>query len=256
MADILEEIIAHKREELSLAKLKKRSMKAALAKSPSGIIAEFKRKSPSKGWIREEALAEDVVSGYAASGAAAVSILTDRKYFGGDIDYIRRVRPLVPDLPILRKEFIIDAHQVHEAKTYGADAILLIAAALGKTEYSDLLSTARSLGLEVLLEVHDSRELSYLEAGIPDMLGVNNRALGTFRTDVGHSFSIAAMMRAAVADIPEEEKPLLVSESGISDPAVVRELRAAGFRGFLVGERFMREEDPAGALARFISELC
>lgn len=256
MVDILEEIIADKREELSATKRKARSMKAALAGSTSGIIAEFKRKSPSKGWIREDALPEAVVPGYAASGAAAVSILTDGKYFGGDIGYIRRVRPMVPDLPILRKEFIIDGYQVHEAKASGADAILLIAAALGRKEYSDLLSTAHSLGLEVLLEVHDREELSYLQDGIPDMLGVNNRSLGTFHTDVSHSLSIAEEMVGATGHIPEAERPLLVSESGISDPAVVRELRQAGFQGFLIGEFFMRQADPAKALASFISGLC
>ena len=252
----MEEIIACKRKELDAVRRKTRSMKEALAASRSGIIAEFKRKSPSKGWISPEARPEDVVPGYAGAGAAAVSILTDEKYFGGHIGFISQVRNLVPELPLLRKEFVIDRYQIYEAKSAGADAVLLIAAALKKEQYADLLQVSQQLGLEVLLEVHDSSELSFLEAGIPDMLGVNNRSLGTFHTDVRHSFEIAGLMRSAVGSLPEDQRPVLVSESGISLPSVVKELRDAGFRGFLIGECFMREEDPASALERFIRELC
>lgn len=255
MADILEEIIADKRADLAATRKKSRSMKRSLAESSSGIIAEFKRKSPSKGWIHADAKAEIVVPQYAEGGASAVSILTNEKYFGGSPAFIQAVRASVPDLPILRKEFIIDEYQVYEAKAIGADAILLIAAALTPDHYSALLHTAHSLGLEVLLEVHAPEELSYLDAGIPDMLGVNNRSLGTFHTDVNHSFEIARQMQAAVAHLSDAERPVLVSESGISSPDIVRQLRSVGFRGFLIGECFMKETEPGEALRQFISKL-
>lgn len=255
MADILEEIIADKRANLAATRKKSRSMKRSLAESSSGIIAEFKRKSPSKGWIHADAKAEVVVPQYAEGGASAVSILTNEKYFGGSPAFIQAVRASVPDLPILRKEFIIDEYQVYEAKAIGADAILLIAAALTPDHYSALLRTAHSLGLEVLLEVHAPEELSYLDAGIPDMLGVNNRSLGTFHTDVNHSFEIARQMQAAVAHLSDAERPVLVSESGISSPDIVRQLRSVGFRGFLIGECFMKEKEPGEALRQFISRL-
>lgn len=255
MADILEEIIAAKRADLAATRKKSRSMKRSLAESSSGIIAEFKRKSPSKGWIHADAKAEIVVPQYAEGGASAVSILTNEKYFGGSPAFIQAVRASVPDLPILRKEFIIDEYQVYEAKAIGADAILLIAAALTPDHYSALLRTAHSLGLEVLLEVHALEELSYLDAGIPDMLGVNNRSLGTFHTDVNHSFEIARQMQAAVAHLSDAERPVLVSESGISSPDIVRQLRSVGFRGFLIGECFMKETEPGEALRQFISRL-
>lgn len=255
MADILEEIIADKRADLATTRKKSRSMKRSLAESSSGIIAEFKRKSPSKGWIHADAKAEIVVPQYAEGGASAVSILTNEKYFGGSPAFIQAVRASVPDLPILRKEFIIDEYQVYEAKAIGADAILLIAAALTPDHYSALLHTAHSLGLEVLLEVHAPEELSYLDAGIPDMLGVNNRSLGTFHTDVNHSFEIARQMQAAVAHLSDAERPVLVSESGISSPDIVRQLRSVGFRGFLIGECFMKEKEPGEALRQFISKL-
>lgn len=255
MADILEEIIADKRADLAATRKKSRSMKRSLAESSSGIIAEFKRKSPSKGWIHADAKAEIMVPQYAEGGASAVSILTNEKYFGGSPAFIQAVRASVPDLPILRKEFIIDEYQVYEAKAIGADAILLIAAALTPDHYSALLRTAHSLGLEVLLEVHAPEELSYLDAGIPDMLGVNNRSLGTFHTDVNHSFEIARQMQAAVAHLSDAERPVLVSESGISSPDIVRQLRSVGFRGFLIGECFMKEKEPGEALRQFISKL-
>lgn len=255
MADILEEIIADKRADLAATRKKSRSMKRSLAESSSGIIAEFKRKSPSKGWIHADAKAEVVVPQYAEGGASAVSILTNEKYFGGSPAFIQAVRASVPDLPILRKEFIIDEYQVYEAKAIGADAILLIAAALTPDHYSSLLCTAHSLGLEVLLEVHAPEELSYLDAGIPDMLGVNNRSLGTFHTDVNHSFEIARKMQAAVAHLSDAERPVLVSESGISSPDIVHQLRSVGFRGFLIGECFMKETEPGEALRQFISRL-
>lgn len=275
MKDILEEIVANKRVEVAIAQqtvsleylkeltqqkiqadgqLKMRSMKQSLAQSRSGIIAEFKRKSPSKGWIHADARPEDVVPVYAAGGTSALSILTDEKYFGGQLEFVRQMRPLVGETPILRKEFIIDPYQLFEARLYGADAVLLIAADLEPALYAQLGQQAHELGLEVLLEVHDPEELSYLQAFVPDMLGVNNRSLGTFHTDVQHSYDIARQMQQAVAELGlmAEEQPVLISESGISNPETVRSLREVGFRGFLIGECFMKEQDPGRALTDFI----
>lgn len=258
MKDILSEIVEHKRRNLEQQLQKRVSMAEALRRSPSGIIAEFKRKSPSKGWIHPDIEPEEVVPAYAEGGASAVSILTNEEYFGGKAEFIPRVRRAVGErLPVLRKEFIVSDYQVYEAKFLGADAILLIAADLNPVQYASLLELAHSLHLEVLLEVHDPAELSYLEAGIPDMLGVNNRSLGTFHTDVKHSFEIAEAMQQAVQrlEVDPEVLPVLVSESGISDPATVCALRKVGFRGFLIGECFMREADPGQALSRFIQAV-
>lgn len=275
MKDILEEIVANKRVEVAIAQqtvsleylkeltqqkiqadgqLKMRSMKQSLAQSRSGIIAEFKRKSPSKGWIHADARPEDVVPVYAAGGASALSILTDEKYFGGQLEFVRQMRPLVGNTPILRKEFIIDPYQLYEARLYGADAVLLIAADLEPALYGQLGELAHELGLEVLLEVHDPSELAYLKHFVPDMLGVNNRSLGTFYTDVQHSYDIAQQMQVAVDSLglAPEQQPVLISESGISDPETVRGLRQVGFRGFLIGECFMKEADPGKALTDFI----
>jgi indole-3-glycerol phosphate synthase len=276
--DILEQIIATKRRELHFCK--RRSLKKALAESPTGIIAEFKRKSPSKGWIREEALPEEVVPAYAAAGAAAVSILTDESYFGGSLEFIRRVRPLV-DLPILRKDFIIDPYQLYQAAEAGADAVLLIAACLDRAECAALTAEAHRLGLEVLLEIHSPEELDYVTPGV-DVVGVNNRHLGSFVTDVQTSFDMVPLLgqRAGATSRADgnyfsdrfaekpisappsttpthapQERPVFVSESGISDPAMVRALREAGFRGFLMGEHFMRQSDPGAALATFIEAI-
>jgi len=260
MQDILSEIVEHKRADLEQQLAKRCSMADALRHSKSGIIAEFKRKSPSKGWIHPDIEPEQVVPLYAQYGASAASILTNEEYFGGHPSFIPRVRKALPEgknFPLLRKEFIVSPYQVYEAKFLGADAILLIAADLTPKEYAELLQLAHSLNLEVLLEVHDPAELSYLEAGIPDMLGVNNRSLGTFHTDVQHSFDIAAKMQEAVEKLAPSTKsmPVLVSESGISDPATVKALRQVGFRGFLIGENFMKEENPGLALARFIQAV-
>ena len=245
--DILETIIATKREELAGATAKKRSLRQALLASESGIIAEFKRKSPSKGWIHADAVPEQVVPAYAAAGAAALSILTDEQYFGGSLDFIRRVRPLV-DIPILRKDFIIDPFQLAEAKLAGADAVLLIAACLSRTDCAALLAEAHRLGLEVLLEIHSPEELDYITPDV-DVVGVNNRHLGTFVTDVQTSFDLAPLLSQRA------DGPVFVSESGISDPATVRALREAGFRGFLMGENFMKQPDPGAALGAFIQAL-
>lgn len=222
-----------------------RSMRGALAVSASGIIAEFKRRSPSKGWIHESASPSEVIPQYASHGASVLSVLTDETYFGGSLDYITQVRPAVPAVPVLRKDFIVDEYQLFEARSVGADAVLLIAAALDVAVCRRLLLTAHDLGLEVLLEIHEERELDYVSAET-DMVGVNNRHLGTFHTDVEQSFYLADKLPAEV---------LRVSESGISDPATVHRLRTAGYRGFLIGEHFMREAEPARALQRFVESV-
>ncbi len=220
------------------------SMSKALASSPSGIIAEFKRKSPSKGWINKDASVEEVTAAYAANGASALSILTDGPFFGGNLKDLKNARPGV-SIPILRKDFIIDEYQLYQARIIGADAVLLIAAALKKEECKFLADRAHELGLEVLLEIHSESELEYVDSSI-EMVGVNNRNLGTFVTDVENSFQLASLL-------PKDT--LLVSESGISSPETVKKLREAGFRGFLIGENFMKTGNPGIALGEFIKQL-
>lgn len=288
--DILSEITDHKRIEVELQKqavspeqlreqvrdlmenspAPRRSMKRALASSPAGIIAEFKRRSPSKGWIYETAKADEIPAAYEAAGASAISILTDEKFFGGSLRDIRTARPLV-DIPILRKDFIIDEYQLLQARIAGADAVLLIAACLTQEECADLTARAHTLGLEVLLEIHSPRELAYISKDV-DMVGVNNRNLGTFVTDVENSFRIAGQLRQTIADarnisdarnVPDAQDtsdtprnlPLLVSESGISHPETICRLRTAGFRGFLIGETFMKAPRPGDALKGFIQGI-
>ena len=219
-------------------------MRQSLDNSATGIIAEFKRKSPSKGWIKADGRPDIIPAAYAQAGAAAVSILTDEQYFGGRPDFVRTARPGVP-CPILRKDFIIDEYQLFQAREIGADAVLLIAADLTKAECRQLAHTAHELQLETLLEIHTEAELEYVGDNI-DMVGVNNRNLGTFHTDVQNSYRLASML-------PRDY--LLVSESGISSPDTVCQLRQAGFRGFLIGETFMKTPDPAKALAAFINSI-
>lgn len=261
MKDILSDIIANKRLEIDAQKqavsigqlqegmancdYRPRSMKQALASSPYGIIAEFKRRSPSKGWIFELARPENVIPAYAEAGASALSILTDEKFFGGSLKDIRAARPLT-STPILRKDFIIDEYQLYQARIVGADAVLLIAAALEQEQCHTLAGKAHELGLEVLLEIHRAEELSYIQEEAIDMVGINNRNLGTFHTDVENSFQLSGSLPADV---------LRVSESGISDPATVSRLRNAGFRGFLIGETFMKTGRPGEALQQFIHSL-
>ena len=282
--DILSEITDHKRIEVELQKqavspeqlreqvrdlmenspAPRRSMKRALASSPAGIIAEFKRRSPSKGWIYETAKADEIPAAYEAAGASAISILTDAKFFGGSLRDIRTARPLV-DIPILRKDFIIDEYQLLQARIAGADAVLLIAACLTQEKCADLTARAHTLGLEVLLEIHSPRELAYISKDV-DMVGVNNRNLGTFVTDVENSFRIAGQLRqtiAGVRNVPDAQGssdtprnlPLLVSESGISHHETICRLRTAGFRGFLIGETFMKNTQPGDALKGFIQGI-
>jgi len=253
--DILHEIIAHKHEELSLLKAKKPSLRAALLQSPTGIIAEFKRRSPSKGWIKEEGRADVIPLSYQQHGAAALSILTDQHYFGGCDDFIRQARQSGVTIPVLYKNFVIDEAQLYAAALCGASAVLLIAACLSLSSCRDLIAKAHALGLEVLLEMHSEAELEYAALG-PDLCGINNRNLGTFVTDVENSFRLAERLRAAIASCGSTaEAPVLVSESGISNPDTVRALREAGIQGFLIGENFMKCPDPGLALHEFISQL-
>ena len=262
MQDILQEIVAHKRIEVERfkAELSERvihrqvetildfstpSLSKALCASDSGIIAEFKRKSPSKGWIKEEGKAEEIPLSYQQHGAAALSILTDEHYFGGSDEFIRIARHQGVKIPILYKNFVIDEYQLFQARLCGASAVLLIAACLTKDACQALQQTAHELGLEVLLEMHSQEELAYAEQE-PDLCGINNRHLGSFVTDVETSFRLAEYL-------PKEA--VKVSESGLSDPLTVKQLRSAGFRGFLMGEHFMKSAAPGKALETFIQQL-
>ena len=262
MKDILQEIVANKRVEvehfkaaLSEQEIHRRveplldfsvaSMSQALTESDLGIIAEFKRKSPSKGWIKEEGRADVIPLSYQQNGASALSILADEKYFGGSDEFIKMARHSGVNIPILYKNFVIDEYQLFQARLCGASAVLLIAADLSVQQCSALLKTAHELGLEVLLEMHSEPELEYAALG-PDMCGINNRNLGSFVTDVENSFRLAELL-------PKDA--VKVSESGISNPDTVRALRQAGFRGFLIGENFMKTADPGQALGDFITQL-
>ena len=264
--DVLEKIVAHKRIEVEKFKevfpesslhacvealMNKQdaignvSMRKAIVESPTGIIAEFKRKSPSKGWIKEEGRADVIPLSYQQNGAAAISILTDDEFFGGSDKFIVKARQSGVTIPVLYKNFVIDEYQLFQARLCGASAVLLIAAELSKQECRTLLHTAHELQLEVLLEMHSESELEYAELE-PDLCGINNRNLGTFITSVDNSFRLASML-------PKEA--VKVSESGISNPQTIRQLMQAGFIGFLIGECFMKEFNPGEALAKFIAEI-
>lgn len=258
MSTILDRIIADKikevqmrREQQSIAELEamplmKRatlSLRDSLLQSDSGIIAEFKRRSPSKGWIHQHADVLKITSGYSAAGAAGISILTDTPYFGGTPDDLTSARGQVT-CPILRKDFMIDEYQLFEARAMGADVILLIAAALTVEHTKTLARRARSLGLEVLLEVHNRAELGHVNEFV-QVVGVNNRNLKTFEVDVDLSMQL-------LEHIPDDF--IKISESGLTSPDTVRMLRQAGYRGFLMGENFMKEQDPAVALKHFIAQ--
>ena len=245
MKDILEQIVAHKHEEVAALYAKKPSLREALLASDTGIIAEFKRRSPSKGWIKEDGRADIIPLSYQQNGAAALSILTDEHFFGGNDDFIRQARQSGVTLSVLYKNFVIDEAQLYAAALCGASAVLLIAACLSKQACAALMNKAHALGLEVLLEMHSEAELEYAELG-PDLCGINNRNLGSFVTDVDNSFRLAELL-------PKDA--VKVSESGISNPETVRLLRQAGFRGFLIGETFMKTANPALALKEFISKL-
>jgi len=210
----------------------------------SGVIAEFKRRSPSKGSINSCATVRKTTKGYIDAGASALSVLTDRSFFGGcdeDLQEARRDQ----FCPILRKDFIVDEYQVVEARAIGADAILLIAAILSKDEVKRFAGLASSLGMEVILEIHTRKELDHLVPDI-DVVGVNNRNLKTFVTDVRQSMELLPFIPSGV---------MKVSESGISTPGIATALKDAGFDGFLIGEQFMKHAEPEQACASFISIL-
>lgn len=210
----------------------------------AAIIAEFKRKSPSKGIINELAEPEEVAKGYAAGGASGISVLTDQKFFGGSADDLIRARQAV-SIPILRKDFTINEYQVVESKAMGADVILLIAACLSSQQLKNLARTAKSLGLQVIMEIHKSSELSLINEFV-DIVGVNNRDLKTFNVDINTSVEL-------IKQIPAEF--MTISESGIDKTDNIKKLKESGFDGFLIGEYFMKKEDPVKAFTELISEL-
>lgn len=255
--NILDEILAHKREELVTARratpdaamaraareasTSPRGFRRALTSTPAPrIIAEIKRRSPSKGEIRAHFDPVAIAAAYTKAGAAALSVLTDERYFGGSLDILRAVRE-VTHLPLLRKDFVVDAYQIDEARAAGADAVLLIVRALDRPDLAALLGHARGLGLDVLVEVHDEAELEVASAVGADLIGVNNRDLRRFVIDLATTERLAAK-------IPRNA--VLVSESGIVTPEDVSRLMAAGAQALLVGESLMREEDVEAALLR------
>lgn len=254
--NILDRIVADKRVEVDLKKsvlpldyLRKSpliqrgtySLSESLQEG-SGIISEFKRRSPSKQVINQTSSVAEVVSGYQAAGASGISVLTDAKYFGGSLDDLLQARSAV-QIPVLRKDFMVDPYQLFEAKAFGADVILLIAAVLKPEQVRMLSQVAHDLGLEVLMEVHGEEELTRNDLTHIDLVGVNNRNLKTFEVSLETSKILSGV-------IPAEK--LAVSESGISDPGAIRELRDYGFKGFLIGENFMKTEDPGAAAEKFI----
>lgn len=211
----------------------------------SGIIAEIKKQSPSKGVINDQVSVEEVGRGYFEVGASAISVLTDLQFFGGKMEYLTAVRVLA-DIPILRKDFIIDEYQILEAKAIGADVILLIAACLEPKRLEELAKFAQLLGLEVLMEVHDAEELERSINPYLNVVGVNNRNLKTFDVSVETSLELVEM-------IPSEFRK--ISESGLGEVETIKTLKKAGFEGFLIGETFMKTPDPAKALRELIAQL-
>lgn len=221
------------------------SLSQKLKASSTGIIAEHKRRSPSKSVINHNFTVEEVVKGYENAGACGISVLTDGKYFGGSLDDLLLARASV-NIPLLRKEFIVDEYQILEAKAFGADLILLIAAVLTREEIKSLSEFAKKLGLEVLLEVHNQEELEKSIMPTLDMIGVNNRNLKTFEVSLDFSKQLAAQ-------IPNDF--VKVSESGISSIEAIAELRPYGYNGFLIGENFMKTDDAGQAAKEFINKL-
>ena len=257
--NILEEIITRKKVEIAdrkaavpAALLEKReyfprpalSLKRSLLdKSKCGIIAEFKRRSPSKGVINDSVSAARITSGYTLAGASGLSVLTDSHFFGGNTRDLEDAR--ANQIPILRKDFLIDEYQILEAKAMGADAALLIAACLSGSEVKILANFAKRLGLEVLLEIHNEEEIGHICDEV-DIVGVNNRNLKTFTVDIGCSIELSER-------IPADK--IRISESGIGDIETILRLKESGFQGFLMGEMFMKEQDPAIAFASFVNQL-
>ena len=257
--NILETIIEHKKIEVAERKLLvteadlqstknfKRTCYSLVEKlnqnNTTGIIAEFKRKSPSKGFINEHADVVEITTGYTNAGAVCLSVLTDTEFFGGSTEDLIAAR--ANQIPILRKDFIIDEYQIVEAKAMGADVILLIAACLSVDEIKRLAIFAVSLGLEVLLELHNETELEHI-CDETILVGVNNRNLKDFKVDVNASLEMAKKISG---------NKIKIAESGISDPAMIKMFKASGFKGFLIGETFMKETNPAVAFDTFAKNM-
>jgi indole-3-glycerol phosphate synthase len=259
--NILDKIVLRKRAEVALAKqqvsVKELETRPGFDRKPyvfrdfllasdrKGIIAEFKRRSPSKGLINGTADVKTVTQSYNSAGASALSVLTDTDFFGGSMDDLLEARA-ANQIPILRKDFMIDEYQILEAKAWGADIILLIASILTPQEINEFGRLAQSLGLNVLLEVHHLEELHRSICPNLDAIGVNNRNLGDFTVNIQTSFDL-------VDEIPNEF--LKISESAIDNPNVIKELKAVGYQGFLIGENFMKTENPGLAMKDFASQL-
>jgi indole-3-glycerol phosphate synthase len=258
--NILEQIVEQKKKEVAQAKSRisikeleyYRHFKQPcpslkeylLSPAKNGIIAEFKRRSPSKGIINDRSELRDVVKGYETAGVSAISILTDGEFFGGMADDLTEARDSVK-IPLLRKDFIIDPYQVYEAKAIGASAILLIAGILDAVQARELGAIANMLGLEVLMEIHNKQEIERINAYV-DVVGVNNRDLKTFEVSLERSAELAPLL---------PKNKVLISESGITNTLDTNYLMQNGFSGFLIGEIFMKEEDPALACQKFADSL-
>ena len=232
-------------EKRSLFQRKTESLKIRLELSHHGIIAEHKRKSPSKSVINNDIKLEEVILGYDTANVSGISVLTDKKYFGGNTNDLLKARELTK-IPIIRKEFIIDEFQILEAKACGADVILLIAACLNEKQIKNLSEFAKSLNLEVLIEIHNNQELEKCLLNSIDIIGVNNRNLKTFEVDIENSINLSEI-------IPENF--VKISESGISSAKEISILRKHGFKGFLIGETFMTEKDPGKEVLKMINEI-
>jgi indole-3-glycerol phosphate synthase len=257
MADILNKIVEVKREEVAAARKKKpleamradaesrvltrgfeAALRAKIAAGRAAVIAEIKKASPSKGVLRQDFMPADIAQSYAEHGAACLSVLTDRQFFQGAPDYLKQARASC-DLPVLRKDFMVDPYQVYESRAMGADCILLIAACLDDAQMADLEAIARSLDMAVLVEVHDAAELERALKLKTPLVGINNRNLRTFEVSLDTTLGM-------LPRVPADR--LLVTESGILGPADVQRMRQAGVHAFLVGEAFMRAPDPGVAL--------
>ena len=257
--NILDQIIAKKKVEVEKRKASKSiyeleqglffknktlSFKEFLLREDkTGIIAEFKRQSPSKGIINNNSTVEEVTTAYAKYGASAISVLTDEEFFGGSLNDL--LAATINDVPLLRKDFIVDEYQLVESKAYGAEIILLIAACLTVEEVRSLASVAKNMGLNVLLEIHNEEELLHICDDV-DVVGVNNRDLKTFKVDINRSIELGKI-------IPADK--VKISESGIDDVAAIQLLKGHGYKGFLMGEKFMKEKNPGEAFQEFVREL-
>ena len=258
MSDILKKIVAVKHEEIAQGLRKKSlaamradaesrvltrdfeaALRAKIAAGQAAVIAEIKKASPSKGVLREDFIPADIAQSYAEHGAACLSVLTDKQFFQGSVDYLKQARASCP-LPVLRKDFMVDPYQVYEARAMGADCILLIAACLDDAQMADLEAVALGLGMAVLVEVHDEPELHRALKLKTALLGINNRNLRTFEVSLDTTLGM-------LPSVPTDK--LLITESGILSHADVQRMRAAQVHAFLVGEAFMRAPDPGAALA-------